>query len=496
MLKKTKSLAAILLCMLMVLASSACQSSDSPGSGKAENTSTPVSENTGGDDAAEPESSEFVVEGSVLEQYPMLENLDLDGTLKPGMYAGKKIVVASGSGDYEKSMKVYAKLFNELTGGEVEVQSFPDQLFEKTQMALNTGGQFDVIVMPIAYIHSFAYSGLLTDLTDMLKTMASPGYDVDDFLQGLYQTYANYNGMTVAFPFKPDSQMLFYRKDLFEDETQKANFKAEYNRDLTVPKTPEEMLEVAKFFTKSMNSDSPVEYGYSSMMSKANSRFSWFNRLGYYGGSEVGENFEPGFTDGSGVKALQFQVDLLKCAPNDALTFDWDASNTYFAQGNAAMMEQWPGLYLTCNQEDSPTKGKVGYAVCPGSSPTLGGWAMGITSDTDEAEMAFKFCEMITSKDGEFIKIQYTMDPCRSSNYERDIVKESSDPEFYKALMENLEVASQLADTDIPFVSAQIADAEENAIQSVLGGSLSVEDAIDQIAAGFKEAVDSVRDQL
>jgi len=160
------------------------------------------------------------------------------------------------------------------------------------------------------------------------------------------------------------------------------------------------------------------------------------------------------------------------------------------------MMEQWPGLYLTCNQEDSPTKGKVGYAVCPGSSPTLGGWAMGITSDTDEAEMAFKFCEMITSKDGEFIKIQYTMDPCRSSNYERDIVKESSDPEFYKALMENLEVASQLADTDIPFVSAQIADAEENAIQSVLGGSLSVEDAIDQIAAGFKEAVDSVRDQL
>ena len=478
--KKWKSILAVLLCMLL-LSAAACKSGTSnkkPGA------------------TATPGASEAPVKGSVLKKYPMLKNLDLDGTLKPGMYKGRKIVVATSAGDYEKSMKVYKQLFHELTGGEVEIQSFPDQLFEKAQMALNTGGQFDVIVMPIAYIHSFAYSGLLADLTKMLSSKASPGYDPDDFLHGLYDTYANYNHMTVALPFKPDAQMLFYRKDLFEDETQKKNFKAKNGRDLTVPETPEEMLEVAKFFTKSMNADSPVQYGYSSMMSKPNSRFSWFNRLGYYGGKEVGNNFEPGFTNGSGVKALQFQVDLLKCAPKDVLTFDWDTSNTYFAQGNAAMMEQWPGLYLTCNQEGSPTKGKVGYAVCPGKSPTLGGWAMAITGDSAEKEMAFKFCEMVTSKDGEYIKIAYTMDPCRTSNYERDIVKKTSDPAFYKALMDSLSVARQLADTDIPFVSGEIADIEENSIQSVLVGKLSVKKAVDQMSRQFKDAVKGVSDQL
>ncbi|MEA5016500.1 MAG: extracellular solute-binding protein [Candidatus Limiplasma sp.] len=423
-----------------------------------------------------------------------LTNLDLDGTLTPGMYEGKKIVVATAAGDFENSLKEYSEIFKQLTGGEVEVQAFPDQLFEKTQMALATGGQFDVVIMPIAFIHSFAYAGYLTDLTELLATKASPGYDVEDFLQGLYNTYANYNGMTVAMPFKPDSQVFFYRTDLFEDPAVQAAFKEKVGRDLTVPATPEECLEVAAFFTKSLNPDSPVEYGFSTMMSKGNSRFNWFNRLGYYGGAEVGENFTPGFTNGSGAKALEYMVEMSKYAPADWLTFDWDTANTFFAQGNAAMMEQWPGLYLTCNQADSPTLGKVGFAVVPGSSPTLGGWAMGITADSPELDMAFKFCEMVTSKDGECVKIAYTMDPCRVSNYQRDVVKDVSP--MYEALMANFALATQLADTDIPYISAQIGDIEEIAIQAVLSGAMTVEDAIASMAQQMTDVVESVKDEL
>ena len=47
-----------------------------------------------------------------------LTNLDLDGTLQPGMYEGKKIVVASASGDHSASLREFAKIFKELTGGE------------------------------------------------------------------------------------------------------------------------------------------------------------------------------------------------------------------------------------------------------------------------------------------------------------------------------------------------------------------------------------------
>jgi multiple sugar transport system substrate-binding protein len=423
-----------------------------------------------------------------------LDNLDLDGTLQPGMYAGKKITVAASGGDHAAGLREYAQIFNELTGGEVEVQEFPDQLFEKVQLALQSGGQFDVIEMPIAFLHSFAYAGYLTDIAPMLETVASPGFDVGDFVPSMFETYSLYQGKTIAFPYKPDAQLFFYRKDLFEDPAVQAQYKEKTGNDLKVPETPDEMLEVAAFFTKSLNPDSPVEYGYSTMMSKGSSRFNWFNRLGAFGGREVNEDYTLGFTDGSGLKALEFVLELGKYAPSDWLTFDWDTANTFFAQGNAAMMEQWPGLYLTCNQEGSPTKDKIGYAVTPGQSPTLGGWGLSIVADSPEQEMAFKFCEMATSKDGECIKIQYTFDPCRTSNYERETVKEVSD--VYEALGANLAYATQLADTDIPYVSAQCGDVEEVAIQGALSGELTAQEAIDQMAAGLEAIIKDVLEDL
>jgi ABC-type glycerol-3-phosphate transport system substrate-binding protein len=310
----------------------------------------------------------------------------------------------------------------------------------------------------------------------------------------MFETYAKYNGQTIAFPYKPDAQIFFYRKDLFEDEAVKAQYKEKTGKDLKVPETPEELLEVAAFFTKSLNPDSPVEYGYSTMMSKNNSRFTWFNRLGAFGGKEVNPDYTLGFTDGSGLKALEYTIELGKYSPKEWLTFDWDTANTFFAQGNAAMMEQWPGLYLTCNQAESPTKDKVGYAVTPGKSPTLGGWGLSIVGDTKEQEMAFKFCEMATSKDGECVKIQYTFDPCRTSNYARDVVKDVSG--IYEALAANLACATQLADTDIPYVSAQCGDVEEVAIQSALAGEITAQQAIDQMAQGLEAIIADVKEDM
>lgn len=494
-----RKILAILLSLAMLGGIAGCGNTASTepesGAGDASAESVETVETAAGDSAeAATEEGDTSSSDAKVADYPMLDNLDLDGTLQPGMYEGKKIVVACSGANYEKVFKIFASLFKEMTGGEVEVQSFPDQLFEKGQMGLSSN-QFDIVCMPIAYIHSFAHAGLLTDITEMLETVASPNYDVDDFLTGMYDTYSRYDGMQVAFPFKPDSMVFFYRKDLFEDPEQQAAFKEKYGRDLTVPETPEEMLEVAQFFTKSMNPDSPVEYGYSGVLSKGSSRFTWFNHLGYFGGKELNEDFTPGFTDGSGVEALQFMLDLVECAPEESITFDWDTGNTYFAQGNAAMMEQWPGLYMNCEADDSPTKGKIGYGLVPGGSPCLGGWAMSIAASSPEQEMAFKFCELVTSKDGEYIKAPIEMDPCRASNYERDIFLELGNP-VYDALKANLAVASQLADTDVPYVSAQVGDIEEVAIQSALAGEITAEEAVAQIAEEMTNVIDSIKDEL
>ena len=63
-------------------------------------------------------------------------------------------------------------------------------------------------------------------------------------------------------------------------------------------------------------------------------------------------------------------------------------------------------------------------------------------------------------------------------------------------MKENLAAASQLADTDIPYVSAQIGDIEEIAIQSALVGDITAQEAIDQISEEMTKVIDSVKDDL
>ena len=66
--------------------------------------------------------------------------------------------------------------------------------------------------------------------------------------------------MLCAIPYKPDVELLFYRKDLFEDESLKTAYQEKYQTELKVPETNEEMMQVAEFFTKSINPESPVEF--------------------------------------------------------------------------------------------------------------------------------------------------------------------------------------------------------------------------------------------
>ena len=64
----------------------------------------------------------------------------------------------------------------------------------------------------------------------------------------LHREYYTYEGKLMGVPQYYNFPMLFYRKDLLEDPEEQAAFKAKYGRDLTVPRTYDELYEVAEFF--------------------------------------------------------------------------------------------------------------------------------------------------------------------------------------------------------------------------------------------------------
>lgn len=63
-----------------------------------------------------------------------------------------------------------------------------------------------------------------------------------------HREYYTHEGKLIGVPQYYNFPMLFYRKDLLEDPAEQTAFKAKYGRDLTVPKTYDELLEVAAFF--------------------------------------------------------------------------------------------------------------------------------------------------------------------------------------------------------------------------------------------------------
>jgi len=87
--------------------------------------------------------------------------------------------------------------------------------------------------------------------------------NVGDFYPSLFAAYSQYpqrlpgqtgsldlaNGHFYGVPWFADAKMFAYRKDLFADPTNKRDFKARYHYDLGVPKSMDQIVDIADFFT-------------------------------------------------------------------------------------------------------------------------------------------------------------------------------------------------------------------------------------------------------
>ncbi len=477
--KKSLGTASILLlCFLILL--SAC-SVEGP-----KNTQNNTPNNTGGTNQ-ETQTDDTGSTGAAVERFgTVLDNLNLDDTLK-GQYEGKKLTIPVMSGDFEAAINEVVPLFEQYSGADVVIETAPGaQLTEKIQLDLSSTHRYDIILAPIANLHSYAEAGSIEKLQTYIDNQSGESYDAGDFLPGLFETSGKYKGEVVAIPYKPDVQLLFYRTDLFEDAGLQEQYKAKYGAELKVPETNEEMLQVAEFFTKSLNPESPVDYGYVNTMLKGASRWLWINR----GATVTDAEGKPGFNNDAGLKAMETTLALQDYAPKEWLQMGWDEGNQFFANGNAAMMEQWPGLWSTVQADTSQVKGKVGIAVTPGKTPVLGGWGISIAAESKEKELAWKFIEFVTSMNGELLKIEKTMDPTRASVYAIEDVA-AYNPN-YEIFMESLKHAGTLADVDVPYATAQLNDVAELYTQKVLNKELSPKDAIDQMDKEFNSVIEKI----
>src|SRR5215207_6873175 len=110
------------------------------------------------------------------------------------------------------------------------------------------GTSYDMIVGDSQWVGQGVTQGHYVDMTEF---MTSKGI-VDTVTPATLQYYGEYpqgSGNYYAYPTEGDANGWAYRKDLFEDPEEMADFEAAYGYPLAVPETWDQLRDIAEFFT-------------------------------------------------------------------------------------------------------------------------------------------------------------------------------------------------------------------------------------------------------
>jgi ABC-type glycerol-3-phosphate transport system substrate-binding protein len=298
-------------------------------------------------------------------------------------------VVVEGGGKAE--LQPIADLYKEETGTEVTLLELPYAgLYDRISSELKAGSpSFDVAALDAIWLTAFAPG--LAPLDDLYTD------DVKSDLFGGLVTEAQVDGQYVGVPVWTNSEILFYRTDLFEDPQNKADFAAKYGYDLVPPTTWEQYRDAAEFFTRDTDGDGAIDlYGTDV---KGAVETEWLATVSQAGEEHMvldASSGEVTIDDAAHKEALDYYVSLLPFAPAGAAQLDWAGAQNLFYQGNLAMMRFWGHAYRQ-TPADSPVKDDIGVAPMiagPGGIAGVpGAWYLSVPASGSKNEAATEFIQ-------------------------------------------------------------------------------------------------------
>lgn len=280
-------------------------------------------------------------------------------------------------------------------------------------------GQYDLIRMDVAWMDELAEK--------LFQPLREIPFDWDGLLaQTLPEfgdSYTSTGGIRFCVPYDPSIQLLFYRRDLFNDPTYKRMYFEACRKELDVPRTFAEYNQVAGFFTRSMHPASPVQYGTTVAIGNVVvSPSEFMPRLFEQGGTLLDRHGRITLDTPEALRALNNYRETYACS--DRTVHDvWKNVLEGFADGSAAMTVVFINYAShILNSRLSSLAGKLGVAPVPGGKPLLGGGVVGITRTCSHPETACAFLSWLYSDP---VATAFTLlgglSPCRCAYSNRDI---------------------------------------------------------------------------
>lgn len=319
--------------------------------------------------------------------------------------------------------------FNEEHAGEIYVEVAPPVIDDGSSYndavnaALVAGNLPDVLKLDGPFVASYAESGIIGAIDDYIKPE-----DKEDFVDSILEQ-GSFDGKLYALGGMESSVMLYYNKDIFEEEGIEAPTTVE---DAW---TWDEFMEVSKQLTTDDRYGLNLfwNYGIGEWMTYMGTPFVWSA-----GGrllSEDGTTAEGHFNGPETVEAFEFVGNLF--AEGVVST---SPGEMQFEEGKAAMALGGPWIALSA--EDAGINwGMMPYPYKDEKKSPSGSMAYAITADTEYPEEAYKVVEFMTSVEKVKGLSEVTgMPPSRKSAFE-EMDKYNELP--YSVMREQVEQTAQ-----------------------------------------------------
>lgn len=255
----------------------------------------------------------------------------------------------------------------------------------------------DLVLFDIPWLEYLSRTGLILPVDSYFDESTS---DFSHIIPELLTKYGSVDDKLYAMPIVASTQLMFYRKDLFDDEVLQRQFEKTYQIPLEVPRNWAHYNSICEFFTKSSNPGSPTNYGTAMDLSYAEEVMAAvYPRLWTYGGELYNYKMHPTFNTPEFRNAIK---NLFNCILHTDPTLYSDApadTITKMIRGDVATVITYYNYFTPIIDNFDPSLvEKIGWAPIPGGQPILGGWSMGISKNCKYPRRAFDFIRKVEQR--------------------------------------------------------------------------------------------------
>lgn len=322
--------------------------------------------------------------------------ISLVGTLALAQEAQTLNILVEGGGF--QLQEEAAQLFTEETGITVNFIQVPYAgVYDRLAAEIATDNpSFDVATIDVVWLPRFAEFAEPLDalFTDEVVADIFPSLVAD----------AQFDGHYVGMPTWANTEILFYRKDLWENPEEQAAFLAEYGYELTPPTNWQQFTDMAIFFTRDTDNDGTVDfYGTDVKGGPGGADVDWMTAVLQAGSPGVVLDRDGNIIidNEAHLAGLEFYVSHhceYNVTPPNVLDIDWGAAQNLFYQGQTAMMRFWGHAYRL-TPEDSQVSGLVGVAPMiageAGIGAVPGPWYNIVPASGANKDLAIQFVQFM-----------------------------------------------------------------------------------------------------